>query len=102
MKSIKISEKANLQVVNLSEKFHMSKQSFVSLILENINSYEVQSLLTRELLEDEYPVGYEEGKYIYADKKAKSDEEVEFEEDEDITVEDEIGPHPETTEIKGL
>ncbi len=55
MRSIKISDKSNTKVVELSEKFHMSKQSFVSMVLENINLYECQGLLNRELTEDEYP-----------------------------------------------
>ena len=60
MKSVKMSERANRRVVILSEKFHMSKQSFVSLVLENIGIYEVQMLLARELQDglDSENVGY--------------------------------------------
>ena len=49
MKSVKISEKSNQNMNVLAEKFHMSKQSIVSLILANVLVSDVLELLRMEL-----------------------------------------------------
>lgn len=93
MKSVKISETANIVVVNLSEKFRMSKQAFVSLILENIVVDDVVKLQARDIIKDVYSdydknvgqlkSGYrkDEPEFDYEDDE--EEDTIEFEEDDE-------------------
>jgi replication initiation and membrane attachment protein DnaB len=102
MKSVKISEKANLNVVKLSEKFRMSKQAFVSLILETVVVDDAIKLQARDIIQDEYGYNDEDvGQLIPDEGEPQIEFEIGDDEDED-TIEFEEEYEEIKGEIKGL
>jgi len=94
MISVKINEKSNLVVGKLSQRFGMSKQSFISMVLGSLTTDDVLRLLAIHVREDEnseYDRQFQaENSGIKAPPKFEDEDEndyVEFElEDDDVPV----------------
>ena len=102
MKSVKISETANLVVVKLSEKFRMSKQAFVSLILENIVVDDVVKLQARDIIGDGYEIVRHNGYGKNFPETDVSEDEVYDDDEDDVEIEFEEEDESVKEEIEGL
>lgn len=80
MKSIKISEKADLIVLDFSQKFRMSKQALVCMVLENLTMNDIRALQDRELVDNITDTNYMDVEQKFPDEE---DYELDFEIGED-------------------